>query len=187
MIFYFKLKMFYKRKKQDINKQKQKDSEKDDNENKKLNETKKEIKKEIKKEKSKEQEKLNPKKPDFFKELFYKSNRDLKKTRHDETTLRYDPEDEDYTLKDRHKMNKFIKSSIRVDYKPGICKDFRDTGFCGFGDNCQFLHDRSDLYMGWELDNIFNIEEHRKKFLTRKRFMPKIKEAELNKKENDDD
>ena len=183
MIFYFKLKMFYKRKKQDINKQKQKDSEKDDNENKKLNETKKEIKKE----KSKEQEKLNPKKPDFLKELFYKSNRDLKKTRHDETTLRYDPEDEDYTLKDRHKMNKFIKSSIRVDYKPGICKDFRDTGFCGFGDNCQFLHDRSDLYMGWELDNIFNIEEHRKKFLTRKRFMPKIKEAELNKKENDDD
>ena len=69
-------------------------------------------------------------------------------------------------------MNKFIKSSIRVDYKGGICKDFRDTGFCGFGDNCQFLHDRSDLYMGWELDNIFNIEEHRKKFLTRKRQMP---------------
>ena len=49
------------------------------------------------------------------------------------------------------------------------------------------LHDRSDLYQGWELDNIFNIEEHRKKFLTRKRQMPRIKEAELNKKENDDD
>ena len=71
-------------------------------------------------------------------------------------------DDVDYSLKDRHKMNKFIKSSIRVDYKGGICKDFRDTGFCGFGDNCQFLHDRSDLYMGWELDNIFNMEEHRK-------------------------
>ena len=70
--------------------------------------------------------------------------------------------------KDRHKMNKFIKSSIRVDYKPGICKDFRDTGFCGFGDNCQFLHDRSDLYMGWELDNIFNMEEHRKRKKERK-------------------
>ena len=111
----------------------------------------------------------------------------MKKIRHDETTLRYDPDDVDYSLKDRHKMNKFIKSSIRVDYKPGICKDFRDTGFCGFGNNCQFLHDRSDLYQGWELDNIFNIEEHRKKFLTRKRQMPRIKEAELNKKENDDD
>ena len=177
--------MFYKRKKIDSNKQKEKEKE---TEKGSLKEKKEEnAKNEIKTEKIKEQEKLNPKKPDFFKELFYKSNKNLKKVRHDETTLRYDPDDVDPTLKDRHKMNKFIKSSIRVDYKPGICKDFRDTGFCGFGDNCQFLHDRSDLYMGWELDNIFNMEEHRKKFLTKKRQMPRIKEADLNKKENDDD
>ena len=173
--------MFYKRKKTDANKQKQKEQELPNN--KKTEQPKIDIKKETKQ----EEDKINPKKPDFFKELFYKSNKDLKKVRHDETTLRYDPDDVDYSLKDRHKMNKFIKSSIRVDYKGGICKDFRDTGFCGFGDNCQFLHDRSDLYMGWELDNIFNIEEHRKKFLTRKRQMPKIKEAEFNKKENDED
>ena len=177
--------MFYKRKKIDSNKQKEKEKE---TEKESLKEKKEENpKNEIKTEKIKEQEKLNPKKPDFFKELFYKSNKNLKKVRHDETTLRYDPDDVDYSLKDRHKMNKFIKSSIRVDYKPGICKDFRDTGFCGFGDNCLFLHDRSDLYQGWELDNIFNIEEHRKKFLTKKRQMPRIKEADLNKKENDDD
>ena len=139
--------MFYKRKKIDSNKQKEKEKE---TEKESLKEKKEENpKNEIKTEKIKEQEKLNPKKPDFFKELFYKSNKNLKKVRHDETTLRYDPDDVDPTLKDRHKMNKFIKSSIRVDYKPGICKDFRDTGFCGFGDNCQFLHDRSDLYMGW--------------------------------------
>ena len=173
--------MFYKRKKLDANEQKQK--EKEIPENTKLKEENNEIKKEV----TKEEDKINQKKPDFFKELFYKSNKNLKKIRHDETTLRYDPDDVDYSLKDRHKMNKFIKSSIRVDYKPGICKDFRDTGFCGFGDNCLFLHDRSDLYQGWELDNIFNIEEHRKKFLTRKRQMPKIKEAEFNKKENDED
>ena len=173
--------MFYKRKKIDLNKKKEK------NENIQNKSSLEPQKNDIKKEKSKEDDKLNPKKPDFFKELFYKSNKDLKKVRHDETTLRYDPDDVDHSLKDRHKMNKFIKSSIRVDYKPGICKDFRDTGFCGFGDNCQFLHDRSDLYMGWELDNIFNIEQHRKKFLTRKRQMPRIKEAELNKKENDED
>ena len=173
--------MFYKRKKPDSNKQKPKET---DTSNKK---TLDEPKENIKTDKTKEQDKLNPKKPDFFKELFYKSNKNLKKVRHDETTLRYDPDDVDPTLKDRHKMNKFIKSSIRVDYKPGICKDFRDTGFCGFGDNCIFLHDRSDLYMGWELDNIFNMEEHRKKFLTKKRQMPKIKEAEFNKKENDED
>ena len=173
--------MFYKRKKQEKNKLKKKDEEAT---NKIISE---EQKNEIKTEKSKEEDKLKTKKPDFFKELFYKSNKDLKNVRNDATTLRYDPDDVDYSLKDKHKMNKFIKSSIRVDYKPGICKDFRDTGFCGFGDNCQFLHDRSDLYQGWELDNIFNMEEHKKKFLTRKRQMPRIKEAELNIKEKDDD
>ena len=173
--------MFYKRKKQEKNKLKKKDEEAT---NKIISE---EQKNEIKTEKSKEEDKLKTKKPDFFKELFYKSNKDLKNVRNDATTLRYDPDDVDYSLKDKHKMNKFIKSSIRVDYKPGICKDFRDTGFCGFGDNCQFLHDRSDLYQGWELDNIFNMEEHKKKFLTRKRQMPRIKEAELSIKEKDDD
>jgi len=180
--------MFYKRKKNDINKNKKKIEEDDSSKMiNKINQDsikKEDIKKE--KEKEKEEDKNKPKKNDFFKELFYKSNKNLKKIRHDETTLRYDPEDVDPTLKDKHRMNRFIKSSIRVDYKPGICKDFRDTGFCGFGDNCLFLHDRSDLYQGWEIDNMFNIEEHRKKYMTRKRQMPRIKPAELNKKEEED-
>ena len=180
--------MFYKRKKNDINKNKKKIEEDDSSKMiNKINQDsikKEDIKKE--KEKEKEEDKNKPKKNDFFKELFYKSNKNLKKIRHDETTLRYDPEDVDPSLKDKHRMNRFIKSSIRVDYKPGICKDFRDTGFCGFGDNCLFLHDRSDLYQGWEIDNMFNIEEHRKKYMTRKRQMPRIKPAELNKKEEED-
>ena len=175
--------MFYNRKK--VNKNQENKKNVDISKNNQIEESKKEIKKEEKL--NSKEEIINPKKPDFFKELFYKSNKNLKKMRNEVTTTRYDSDDVDPTLKDRHKMNKFIKSSIRVDYKSGICKDYRDTGFCGFGDNCQFLHDRSDLYMGWELDNIFNMEEHRKKFLTRKRQMPRIKEAELNKKENDDD
>ena len=181
--------MFYKRKKNDNNKNKQKLEEATNT--KSENKINKDIikKEDIKtdKDKEKEEDKNKPKKADFFKELFYKSNKNLKKVRHDETTLRYDPEDVDPTLKDKHRMNRFIKSSIRVDYKSGICKDFRDTGFCGFGDGCIFLHDRSDLYSGWEIDNIFNIEEHRKKFLTRKRQMPRIKPAELNKKEEEED
>ena len=154
--------MFYNRKK--VNKNQENKKNEDISKNNQIEESKKEIKKEDKS--NSKEEILNPKKPDFFKELFYKSNKNLKKMRNEVTTTRYDSDDVDPTLKDRHKMNKFIKSSIRVDYKSGICKDYRDTGFCGFGDNCQFLHDRSDLYMGWELDNIFNMEEHRKKFLT---------------------
>lgn len=29
------------------------------------------------------------------------------------------------------------------------------TGWCGFGDSCKFLHDRSDYKHGWEMDNAF--------------------------------
>lgn len=45
-----------------------------------------------------------------------------------------------------------IRTSIRVDYQPDICKDYKETGYCGFGDACKFLHDRGDYKAGWELD-----------------------------------
>lgn len=52
-------------------------------------------------------------------------------------------------LRRRHK---FIKSTIKTDYQPDICKDYKETGFCGFGDSCKFLHDRSDYKHGWQLE-----------------------------------
>ena len=33
-----------------------------------------------------------------------------------------------------------------------MCKDFKDTGYCGYGDACKFLHDRSDYKSGWQLE-----------------------------------
>lgn len=36
-----------------------------------------------------------------------------------------------------------LRSTVRWDYQPDICKDYKETGFCGFGDSCKFLHDRS--------------------------------------------
>lgn len=59
--------------------------------------------------------------------------------------------DENGTEYLRRKHN-FIKSSIRTDYQPDICKDYKETGFCGFGDSCKFLHDRSDYKHGWQLE-----------------------------------
>lgn len=45
-----------------------------------------------------------------------------------------------------------IRSTVRWDYQPDICKDFKETGFCGFGDSCKFMHDRSDYKQGWQLE-----------------------------------
>jgi hypothetical protein len=45
-----------------------------------------------------------------------------------------------------------VRSSVRWDYQPDICKDYKETGYCGFGDTCKFLHDRSDYKSGWQID-----------------------------------
>ncbi|KAI5710388.1 hypothetical protein M8J75_008265 [Diaphorina citri] len=45
-----------------------------------------------------------------------------------------------------------VRSTVRWDYQPDICKDYKETGFCGFGDSCKFLHDRTDYKYGWQLE-----------------------------------
>ena len=45
-----------------------------------------------------------------------------------------------------------VRSTVRWDYEPNICKDFKETGYCGFGDTCKFMHDRSDYKLGWQLE-----------------------------------
>ncbi|EYB92671.1 hypothetical protein Y032_0191g1309 [Ancylostoma ceylanicum] len=46
----------------------------------------------------------------------------------------------------------FVRQTVRWDYAPDICKDYKETGFCTFGDSCKFLHDRSDYKHGWEIE-----------------------------------
>lgn len=45
-----------------------------------------------------------------------------------------------------------LRATVRWDYQPDVCKDYKETGFCGFGDSCKFLHDRSDYKHGWQLE-----------------------------------
>lgn len=45
-----------------------------------------------------------------------------------------------------------LRATVRWDYQPDICKDYKETGYCGFGDSCKFLHDRSDYKFGWQLE-----------------------------------
>lgn len=51
---------------------------------------------------------------------------------------------------------KAASSNVRMvtitDFAPDVCKDYKQTGFCGFGDGCKFLHAREDYKQGWQLD-----------------------------------
>ena len=54
-----------------------------------------------------------------------------------------------------------IRTTARFDYQPDICKDYKETGFCGFGDTCIYLHDRGDTKSGWQMEKDY--EEKKKK------------------------
>jgi RING finger protein 113A len=59
------------------------------------------------------------------------------------------------------KASQFVRTTARFDYQPDVCKDYKDTGFCGFGDTCIYLHDRGDFLTGWQLEQQW--EEQKKK------------------------
>ncbi|KZF22946.1 hypothetical protein L228DRAFT_247369 [Xylona heveae TC161] len=56
-----------------------------------------------------------------------------------------------------------IRTITVTDYAPDVCKDYKQTGFCGFGDSCKFLHAREDYKQGWELDRDWEIGTKGKK------------------------
>ena len=55
------------------------------------------------------------------------------------------------------------RMTVLVDYQPDVCKDYKETGFCGFGDSCKFLHDRSDYKAGWQLDRDWDAAQKARK------------------------
>uniref|UniRef100_A0A0G4F852 RING-type E3 ubiquitin transferase n=1 Tax=Chromera velia CCMP2878 TaxID=1169474 RepID=A0A0G4F852_9ALVE len=55
-----------------------------------------------------------------------------------------------------------IRMSARFDYQPDICKDYKETGYCGYGDSCIYLHDRSDYKSGWQLEREWQEDQKRK-------------------------
>ncbi|KAL5612403.1 uncharacterized protein BROUX77_002559 [Berkeleyomyces rouxiae] len=56
-----------------------------------------------------------------------------------------------------------IRTITVTDYAPDVCKDYKQTGFCGFGDNCKFLHSREQVMQGWQLDRAWeNVSKGKK-------------------------
>lgn len=50
-----------------------------------------------------------------------------------------------------------IRTITVMDYAPDVCKDYKKTGFCGFGDNCKYLHSREDVKQGWQMDKEWDV------------------------------
>lgn len=50
-----------------------------------------------------------------------------------------------------------VRTITTMDYAPNVCKDWKLTGYCGFGDSCIYLHSREDYKQGWELDREWEI------------------------------
>ena len=44
-------------------------------------------------------------------------------------------------------------------------QDYKDTGFCGFGDSCKFMHDRGNFKTGWQMEKEWDEQQARRKEL----------------------
>jgi len=61
------------------------------------------------------------------------------------------------------KVSGYARNISRFDYQPDLCKDFFETGYCGYGDSCKFVHDRSETKPSWQLDMEFEAEQKEKR------------------------
>ncbi|KAL7954374.1 hypothetical protein V8C34DRAFT_317336 [Trichoderma compactum] len=60
------------------------------------------------------------------------------------------PDDENKKLGPKRSAN--VRYTTVTDYATDVCKDYKITGFCGFGDGCRYAHDRANVKQGRQLD-----------------------------------
>ncbi|KAJ9057411.1 RNA-splicing factor [Entomophthora muscae] len=82
-----------------------------------------------------------------------------------------------------------LRITSRFDYAPDICKDYKETGFCGYGDSCKFLHDRGDYKSGWQIEQEWEMEQaaKREKFARLNREMKEGDESSEEEEEKEEE
>ena len=71
-----------------------------------------------------------------------------------------------------------IKTDVSALYKTKLCKKFSATGYCPYGNRCQFIHDIADA-----TPNVA-AQPQKKHFCTKKTWAPKAEVSEAAKKFN---
>ncbi|XBH85971.1 hypothetical protein VPH35_073751 [Triticum aestivum] len=73
-----------------------------------------------------------------------------------------------------------IRLSTRFDYQPDICKDYKETGYCGYDDSCKFMHDKGDYKSGWQLEREWDEAEkaHKRRIVMRELDVSDVKAEE---------
>lgn len=73
--------------------------------------------------------------------------------------------------------NQYARQTMRVEFwnsssgtDGGICKDYKETGYCGWGDSCKYAHDRSDYKSGFQLEKEWETKQKAIEEKARKRW-----------------
>lgn len=74
-------------------------------------------------------------------------------------------------MKGPQKAPSFLRSTTRIDHNPERCKDYYEHGYCGYGDTCIFIHDRSDYKSGHQLEEEYQraLKQRQKKIIAGER------------------
>ncbi|KAF9770997.1 hypothetical protein IL306_011371 [Fusarium sp. DS 682] len=79
------------------------------------------------------------------------ANREIPLSSTNDATKRKDWYDQP-ALKGPTRTASNVRITTTFDFAPDVCKDYKKTGWCGFGDACVFAHIREDVKQGWQLN-----------------------------------